>query len=114
MANPLLADKPGDIQLLKNSTILHGRAAFEDWDDPARRRHLLRLWINADSVFEDQGNIVKAVPTKDGVTSDADLLRWLSSVQLHFLSQRELYPTIEAIAADVRTFVVPALLRQDR
>ena len=66
--------QPGDIQLLKNSTILHGRAAFEDWDDPARRRHLLRLWINADSVFEDQGNIVKAVPTKDGVTSDADLL----------------------------------------
>ena len=66
--------QPGDIQLLKNSTILHGRAAFEDWDDPARRRHLLRLWINADSVFEDQGNIVKAVPTKKGVTSDADLL----------------------------------------
>ena len=66
--------RPGDIQLLKNSTILHGRAAFEDWDDPARKRHLLRLWINADSVFEDHGNIVKGVPTREGVTSDADLL----------------------------------------
>lgn len=66
--------QPGDIQLLKNSTILHGRSAFEDWDEPARRRHLLRLWINADSVFQDEGNIVKAVPTRQGVTSDAELL----------------------------------------
>ena len=66
--------QPGDIQLLKNSTILHGRGAYEDWDDVARKRHLLRLWINADDVFEDQGNVVKAVPTKRGVTSDANLL----------------------------------------
>jgi len=66
--------QPGDIQLLKNSSILHGRAAFEDWPEQGRKRHLLRLWINADTAFEDQGNIVKAVPTKAGVTSDADLL----------------------------------------
>jgi hypothetical protein len=67
--------KPGDVQLLKNSTILHGRAAFEDWDDAARKRHLLRLWINADSVFEDDGNIVKELPTREGVMSDTELLR---------------------------------------
>ena len=66
--------EPGDIQLLKNSTMFHGRAAFEDWDEPERKRHLLRLWINADTVFADQGNIVKALPTKEGATSDADLL----------------------------------------
>lgn len=66
--------RPGDIQLLKNSTILHGRGAFEDWEEPARKRHLLRLWINADAIFEDDGNIVKELPTREGVTSDAEFL----------------------------------------
>lgn len=42
-------------------------------------------------------------------TTDDDLLRWLSSVQLHFLSNRELFPSIDEIARDVRMFVVPAM-----
>lgn len=37
--------RPGDIQLLKNASILHKRTAYEDWDEPARKRHLLRLWL---------------------------------------------------------------------
>jgi hypothetical protein len=36
---------PGDIQWLANRTILHSRTGYEDYDDPARRRHLLRLWL---------------------------------------------------------------------
>ena len=43
---------PGDIQLLKNSVILHKRTTYEDWEDPARRRHLLRLWLSAPD-FDD-------------------------------------------------------------
>lgn len=42
-------------------------------------------------------------------TSDEDLLRWLSSVQLHFLANRRLFPTLNEIARDVRMFVVPAM-----
>lgn len=38
--------QPGDIQLISNHTILHARTAFEDWPQPERRRHLLRLWIS--------------------------------------------------------------------
>ncbi len=38
--------QPGDIQLLSNHTILHARTDYEDYDDPARRRHLLRLWLS--------------------------------------------------------------------
>ncbi|MDQ1489553.1 MAG: hypothetical protein QOJ23_2067 [Actinomycetota bacterium] len=41
--------------------------------------------------------------------SDDDLIRWLSTVQLHFLSQRALYPTIDDIERDVRLFVVPSI-----
>ncbi len=37
--------QPGDIQLVHNHTILHDRTAFEDYADPERKRHLLRLWL---------------------------------------------------------------------
>ena len=37
--------QPGDVQLLANRTILHSRTEYEDHADPARRRHLLRLWL---------------------------------------------------------------------
>ena len=37
--------EPGDIQLLHNHTILHDRTAFEDFPEPERKRHLLRLWL---------------------------------------------------------------------
>ena len=36
---------PGDIQFLHNHTILHARTAYEDWPQPERKRHLLRLWL---------------------------------------------------------------------
>jgi len=36
---------PGDVQLVHNHTLLHDRTAFEDWPEPERKRHLLRLWL---------------------------------------------------------------------
>jgi hypothetical protein len=36
---------PGDMQFVHNHTLLHDRTAFEDWPQPERRRHLLRLWL---------------------------------------------------------------------
>jgi hypothetical protein len=39
--------QPGDIQLIANWNILHAREAYRDADDPAKRRHLLRLWLKA-------------------------------------------------------------------
>lgn len=40
--------QPGDIQLCNNYTTLHARTAYVDWPEPARRRHMLRLWLNMD------------------------------------------------------------------
>jgi hypothetical protein len=37
--------QPGDLQLVHNHTLLHDRTGFEDWPEPERRRHLLRLWL---------------------------------------------------------------------
>ena len=41
----------GDIQLINNHMIMHAREAFEDYEDEARKRHLLRMWI---AVSDDQ------------------------------------------------------------
>jgi hypothetical protein len=37
--------EPGDIQFLHNHQILHSRNDFENWPEPERHRHLLRLWL---------------------------------------------------------------------
>ncbi len=37
---------PGDVQLVSNHFLLHARTAYEDHADPARKRHLLRLWLS--------------------------------------------------------------------
>jgi hypothetical protein len=36
---------PGDMQFLHNHHILHSRTDFENWPEPERHRHLLRLWL---------------------------------------------------------------------
>ncbi|MEK9644345.1 MAG: TauD/TfdA family dioxygenase [Alphaproteobacteria bacterium] len=37
--------EPGDMQLLHNHVVLHRRSTYEDWPEPERKRHLLRLWL---------------------------------------------------------------------
>ena len=43
--------QPGDVQILDNSVVWHGRTAFADAADGAHRRHLLRIWLN---LFEER------------------------------------------------------------
>lgn len=38
--------RPGDMQFVYNHHLLHDRTGFRDWPDPAKRRHLLRLWLS--------------------------------------------------------------------
>lgn len=37
--------EPGQIQVIDNRRIGHRRGAYVDWPEPARRRHLVRLWL---------------------------------------------------------------------
>jgi hypothetical protein len=39
--------RPGDMQFVHNHVLLHDRTGFDDWPEPERRRHLLRLWLAA-------------------------------------------------------------------
>jgi hypothetical protein len=37
--------QPGDIQFLHNHVVVHSRTAYEDYAEPEKKRHLLRLWL---------------------------------------------------------------------
>lgn len=39
--------QPGSFVFAHNHQIFHSRTAYEDFDEPAQRRHLLRLWLSA-------------------------------------------------------------------
>jgi hypothetical protein len=59
----------GDIQFLNNRTILHGRTGYEDWPDVARRRHLMRMWLEVPS-WPD-------LPANQGMHDSRDHKLWL-------------------------------------
>jgi len=63
--------EPGEINYLKNSAVLHMRTAFEDHDDPQRKRHMVRLWLTAHGRWADGDAFVQqGIPVKEGVASD--------------------------------------------
>lgn len=41
--------QPGEATFTNNCLLLHTRTAFEDSPDPAKKRHMLRLWLREDS-----------------------------------------------------------------
>src|SRR5262245_52771452 len=59
----------GDIQLLNNRLLLHGRTGYTDWPDLARRRHLMRLWLEVPSW--------PRLPAHQGMHSPEDQPLWL-------------------------------------
>lgn len=54
----------GDIQMVSNHFVLHSRTAYEDWPEPERRRHLMRLWLACD----DGPRIPDSMTERLGVT----------------------------------------------
>ncbi|WP_186332433.1 TauD/TfdA family dioxygenase [Bordetella genomosp. 13] len=45
----------GQIQIVDNRRCGHRRTAFEDYDEPERRRHLLRIWLRDEGARSYQG-----------------------------------------------------------
>jgi hypothetical protein len=57
--------RPGDLQLLNNYRIMHGRAPYTDHAEPALRRELLRIWLvmpelELPAVFENSGFVPRS------------------------------------------------------
>jgi len=64
--------RPGDIQWLKNAAILHARTEFEDYAEPERKRHLLRLWLTSRRAFAHGDPLLQhGIPPQHGSTSDS-------------------------------------------
>jgi hypothetical protein len=40
----------GDIIMVNNWDVMHNREAFSDYEDPALKRRLMRLWVNIPNV----------------------------------------------------------------
>ena len=59
----------GDIQLLNNRRMLHGRLDYEDYPELDRRRHMLRLWLQVPGW--------PALPAAQVVHGPADHIGWL-------------------------------------
>lgn len=64
----------GDLVFLNNWTTLHRRTSFEDWENPARKRHLLRVWLSMpnsrplDESFRANFGAVEAGVLRGGMT----------------------------------------------
>ena len=56
----------GDMQFLNNHWMLHSRTAYEEHSDPAKRRHLLRLWL----ACEDGPPLPKMLLDERGATAE--------------------------------------------
>jgi hypothetical protein len=53
LSQELAADLPfeqGDLQILNGHVTVHSRRPYVDWDDPAKKRHLFRLWLQNDDL----------------------------------------------------------------
>ncbi|HUD29147.1 MAG TPA: TauD/TfdA family dioxygenase [Novosphingobium sp.] len=65
--------RPGDIQWLSNYAALHSRTAFDDFPEPQRKRHLLRLWLSSKTSrpvvpgFGKNGVVQHRTAHRDGV-----------------------------------------------
>ena len=65
--------EPGDMVFLNNWVTLHKRSAFEDWPEPERRRHILRIWLSMpnsrplDPMFAGNYGSVKAGAVRGGM-----------------------------------------------
>jgi hypothetical protein len=56
--------RPGDMQWLNNAVMLHSREAYVDFDEPERKRHLLRLWLSAHSFSSVEDALRAGIPKR--------------------------------------------------
>ncbi len=70
--------EPGDFFFVNNWVNLHRRTEFEDWPEPDRRRHILRIWLSMpnsrplDPLFADNYGSVEAGGLRGGMKAKAE------------------------------------------
>jgi len=70
--------EPGDLFFVNNWVNLHRRTEFEDWPEPDRRRHILRIWLSMpnsrplDPLFADNYGSVEAGAPRGGMKAKVE------------------------------------------
>jgi len=70
----------GDMQFCNNHVVFHTRRAYRDHEDPAKKRHLLRLWLKAldgrplPSAFYERHGTVGTVDRPGGIVGEETVL----------------------------------------
>jgi len=70
--------EPGDLFFVNNWVNLHRRTEFEDWPEPDRRRHILRIWLSMpnsrplDPLFADNYGSVEAGALRGGMKAKVE------------------------------------------
>jgi hypothetical protein len=67
----------GDLQFINNYTTLHARTAFEDFPEPEKKRHMVRLWLKAfgkrrvvdKEIFKDYDGVEKTLNRQPGAAT---------------------------------------------
>ena len=68
--------QPGDLLLLNNWVTFHRRTEFEDYEEVAKRRHLLRVWLSVpnsrpiDPLFKDNYGATEAGAIRGGMRKE--------------------------------------------
>ena len=69
-----ILQQPGDMLFMNNWVTLHRRSEFEDYTEPERKRHILRVWISPpnnrslDPLFMDNYGAVDAGSIRGGMS----------------------------------------------
>ena len=62
--------EPGDMQFANNYAVLHSRTEFQDHEDPAQRRLMLRLWLKMPNARQ----LAPEFPGRNGFPAPAEAL----------------------------------------
>ena len=72
--------RPGDMQFIHNHQVLHSRTPYEDYPEPERKRHLLRLWLTPPNarplppVIAERFGSIEVGPTRGGIRTPGQTL----------------------------------------
>ena len=72
--------RPGDMQFIHNHQVLHARTPYEDYPEPERKRHLLRLWLTPPNarplppVLAERFGNIEVGPTRGGIRTPGQVL----------------------------------------
>ncbi|HYF09770.1 MAG TPA: TauD/TfdA family dioxygenase [Acetobacteraceae bacterium] len=72
--------QPGDMEFANNYLVFHARRAFQDHDDPRRKRHMLRLWLQDDTLRRIENDQIRFGSTRFG-NHGKTAREWLSMRQ---------------------------------